>query len=169
MGSGECSVSCALTVFSHHITTSTDTATTHKTCFIPVRMFANYPAGVFSSKPRFKFEFVEEKRHPDYALLGDVLEDIKKRTSGLIAERNRLTAENAQLADRVKALESQLAACEQSKAEAPAPAPPLPTPPAHSSNPVVGERIRALVEEIDACIALMPRSRDMASAEIMTA
>ena len=42
-------------------------------------MFANYPAGVFSSKPRFKFEFVEEKRHPDYALLGDVLEDIKKR------------------------------------------------------------------------------------------
>jgi len=34
---------------------------------------------------------------------------------------------------------------------------------------MVGERIRALVEEIDACIALMPRTRDMASAEIMTA
>lgn len=131
-------------------------------------MFANYLVGVISSKAKVKFEFVEEKRHPDYALLGEVLEDIKKRTSGLIAERKQLTEENARLTHRIEALEMQLAACEQVQANAaPTPAP-TPTP-VHSSNPVVGERIRALVEEIDACIALMPRTRDMASAEIMTA
>ena len=131
-------------------------------------MFANYLVGVISSKAKVKFEFVEEKRHPDYALLGEVLEDIKKRTSGLIAERKQLTEENARLTQRIEALEMQLAACEQVQANAaPTPAP-TPTP-VHSSNPVVGERIRALVEEIDACIALMPRTRDMASAEIMTA
>ena len=53
------------------------------------------------SKAKVKFEFVEEKQHPDYALLGDVLDDIKKRTSGLIAERKQLTAENCALIDRV--------------------------------------------------------------------
>ena len=132
-------------------------------------MFANYRVGVIPSKAKVKFEFVEEKRHPDYALLGDVLEDIKKRTSGLIAERKQLTEENARLTGRVQALEMQLAACQDAKASA-APLASHPTPnPVHSSNPVVGERIRALVEEIDACIALMPRTRDMASAEIMTA
>jgi len=131
-------------------------------------MFANYRVGVIPSKAKVKFEFVEEKQHPDYALLGDVLDDIKKRTSGLIAERKQLTAENARLIDRVQALEMQLAACEQAKAQSP-PTPTTTPTPVHSSNPVVGERIRALVEEIDACIALMPRTRDMASAEIMTA
>ena len=131
-------------------------------------MFANYRVGVIPSKAKVKFEFVEEKMHPDYTLLGEVLEDIKKRTSGLIAERKQLTQENARLNDRIEALEMQLAACKESKADvAPTPAP-NPTP-VHTSNPVVGERIRALVEEIDACIALMPRSRDMASAEIMNA
>jgi len=131
-------------------------------------MFANYRVDVIPSKAKVKFEFVEEKQHPDYALLGDVLDDIKKRTSGLIAERKQLTAENARLIDRVQALEMQLAACEQAKAQSP-PTPTTTPIPVHSSNPVVGERIRALVEEIDACIALMPRTRDMASAEIMTA
>ena len=131
-------------------------------------MFANYLVGVISSKAKVKFEFVEEKRHPDYALLGEVLEDIKKRTSGLIAERKQLTEENARLTHRIEALEMQLAACEQVQANAALTPAPTPTP-VHSSNPVVGERIRALVEEIDACIALMPRTRDMASAEIMTA
>ena len=133
-------------------------------------MFANYRVGVIPSKAKVKFENVEENQHPDYALLGEVLEDIKKRTSGLIAERKQLTEENARLTGRIQALEMQLAACEQEKAEAaPSPTPThIPTP-VHSSNPVVGQRIRALVEEIDACIALMPRTRDMASAEIMTA
>ena len=69
--------------------------------FIPCRMFANYRVGVIPSKAKVKFENVEEKRHPDYALLGDVLEDIKKRTSGLIAERKQLTEENARLTGRV--------------------------------------------------------------------
>ncbi len=133
-------------------------------------MFANYRVGVIPSKAKVKFENVEEKRHPDYALLGDVLEDIKKRTSGLIAERKQLTEENARLTGRIQALEMQLAQCQDAKAEAAPSFAPTPTPnPVHSSNPVVGERIRALVEEIDACIALMPRTRDMASAEIMTA
>ena len=141
---------------------------TPKIRFIPCRMFANYRVGVIPSNPKVKFESVEEKRHPDYALLGDVLEDIKKRTSGLIAERKQLTEENARLTNRIEALEMQLAACEQAKVDAASTPAPTPTP-VHSSNPVVGERIRALVEEIDACIALMPRTRDMASAEIMTA
>jgi len=65
-------------------------------------MFANYRVDVIPSKAKVKFEFVEEKQHPDYALLGDVLDDIKKRTSGLIAERKQLTAENARLIDRVQ-------------------------------------------------------------------
>jgi len=81
-------------------------------------MFANYPGGVFPSKPLIKFEFVEENRHSDVALLGEVLEDIKKRTTGLIAERNRLLAENARLVERISDLETSLAECAQEKAEA---------------------------------------------------
>ena len=80
-------------------------------------MFANYRVGVIPSKAKVKFENVEEKRHPDYALLGDVLEDIKKRTSGLIAERKQLTEENARLTGRIQALEMQLAQCQDAKAE----------------------------------------------------
>ena len=38
-----------------------------------------------------------------------------------------------------------------------------------SADLVVGERIRALVEEIDACIALMPHTRDMAATELLSA
>ena len=38
-----------------------------------------------------------------------------------------------------------------------------------SSNPAVGERIRALVEEIDACIALMPITHDRATVEALSA
>ncbi len=133
-------------------------------------MFANYPDRVVPRIPTVKFEFVEENRHPDIALLGDVLEDIKKRTAGLIAERNRLSEENARLADRVQSLELQLASCtEQQVQAASVAAPPPVTPTAPSSNPAVGERIRALVEEIDACIALMPHTREMANAEILTA
>ena len=93
-------------------------------------MFANYRVGVIPSKAKVKFENVEEKRHPDYALLGDVLEDIKKRTSGLIAERKQLTEENARLTGRIQALEMQLAQCQDAKAEAaPSFAPtPIPNP-----------------------------------------
>ncbi len=36
-------------------------------------MFANYPDRVVPRIPTVKFEFVEENRHPDIALLGDVL------------------------------------------------------------------------------------------------
>ncbi len=133
-------------------------------------MFANYLRRVVPRIPTVKFGFVEENRHPDIALLGDVLEDIKKRTAGLIAERNRLSEENARLADRVQSLELQLASCKEEQVDAFATATPPPiTPTAPSSNPAVGERIRALVEEIDACIALMPRTREMANAEILTA
>lgn len=131
-------------------------------------MFANYPGHVISKPALIKFDFVEEKRHPDLALLGEVLEDIKKRTAGLIAERNRLLSENARLEERVQSLETALATCEEKQAEQAA-APVHTPPPAHSSNPAAGERIRALVEEIDACIALMPRPRDMVAAEIASA
>jgi sugar-specific transcriptional regulator TrmB len=131
-------------------------------------MFANYPRHVIPSLPLIKFDFVEEKRHPDLALMGEVLEDIKKRTSGLIAERNRLMAEKARLEERVNELESELTSCKEEQAQRVA-APPTITPPVPSNNPAVGERIRALVEEIDACIALMPRSRHRASAEIVSA
>lgn len=131
-------------------------------------MFANYPHGVIPSNTLIKFEFVEENRHSDLALFGEVLEDIKKRTSALVAERNRLLAENAQMADRVASLEQQLANCERAKAEAAASITSTPSP-VPTRNPVVGERIRALVEEIDACIALMPKTRDMAASEIIPA
>lgn len=131
-------------------------------------MFANYPGCVISMLPAFKFEFVEEKRHPDFALMSEVLEDIKKRTAGLVAERNRLLSDNARLEERVQTLETALAACEQVRSEQAAAPPPI-TPPASSRNPVAGERIRALVEEIDACIALMPRPRDLVTAEIVNA
>jgi len=131
-------------------------------------MFANYPAAGHTSNPKAKFEFVEEQQHPDLALLGEVLEDIKKRTSGLVAERNRLAAENTRLEERVQALELQLAACEEEKNRAASTIPLTPSP-SPSTNPAVGERIRALVDEIDACIALMPRPRELAQAEIMTA
>ena len=131
-------------------------------------MFANYPAAGLTSNPKAKFEFVEEQQHPDLALLGEVLEDIKKRTSGLVAERNRLAAENTRLEERVQALELQLVACEEEKNRAASTIPLTPSP-SPSTNPAVGERIRALVDEIDACIALMPRPRELAQAEIMTA
>jgi hypothetical protein len=131
-------------------------------------MFANYLHRVIPSSPLIKFDFVEEKRHPDLALMGEVLEDIKKRTSGLIAERNRLMAEKARLEERVKALESELTTCKEEHAQLAA-APPTITPPVPSSNPAVGERIRALVEEIDACIALMPTPRDRAAVEFISA
>ena len=130
-------------------------------------MFANYPGGVFPSKPLIKFEFVEENRHSDVALLGEVLEDIKKRTTGLIAERNRLLAENARLVERISDLETSLAECAKEKAEAAST--PTPITPVPSSNPAVGERIRALVEEIDACIALMPITHDRATVEALSA
>ncbi len=41
-------------------------------------MFANYRVGAITSRAKVKFENVEENQHPDYALLGEVLEDIKK-------------------------------------------------------------------------------------------
>lgn len=138
----------------------------HRRRFIPCRMFANYLPAALSLNALIKFEFVEETRHPDIALYGEILEDIKKRTTGLIAERNRLVAENARLEDRVKALEVQLASCEEQRESTASTHTPTP---AHSPNPAVGERIRALVEEIDACMALMPRSREMVTADIMTA
>lgn len=138
--------------------------------FIPVRMFAKYRAHVIPWKPLITFEFVEENRNPDIVLFGDVLEDIKKRTSHLIAERNRLVTENARLEARVQSLENQLLACEEAQSKAASPAPTMtPPPPIPNRNPVAGERIRALVEEIDACIALMPRSRDMVNTEVATA
>lgn len=131
-------------------------------------MFANYLRCVIPMLPAIKFEFVEEMRHPDFALMSEVLEDIKKRTAGLVAERNRLLSDNARLEERVQSLETALASCEQAHSEQAAAPPPI-TPPAPSRNPVVGERIRALVEEIDACIALMPPPRNLVAAEIANA
>ena len=131
-------------------------------------MFANYPTTVNACPAILKFETVETNQPSDQALLGNMLQDIREKTSRLIAERLSLIEERAQLDQRVRALEEQLIERDARLAELESKPQPQPNP-VPSPDPVVGERIRALVEEIDACIALMPHARDMATAELLSA
>ena len=103
-----------------------------------------------------------------------MLQDIRQRAAALIAERNRLNEEKRRLVDQREALKTRVTeqdSCDwlNNNPNWPNCAPqPQPTP-VPSADPVVGERIRALVEEIDACIALMPHTRDMAAVELLSA
>ena len=121
--------------------------------------------------------------------MGDMLKDIRQRAAALIADRQRLLDAHAQLNQEILSLRDQLNAqraeleerdmrlagletkvAEQQSELAQWRSTPTPQPqPVPSADPVVGERIRALVEEIDACIALMPRTRDMAATELLSA
>lgn len=118
-----------------------------------------------------------------------MLNDIRQRTAALIADRQRWMDGQAALKAEIQSLQSQLEAqrgeieerderlagleakvAEQQSELAALRSQPQPqSTPAPSTDPVVGERIRALVEEIDACMALMPHTRDMAAAEWITA
>ena len=97
-----------------------------------------------------------------------MLQEIREKTAMLIEERNRLIEENQRLMDHVGNLKSRLDQRDARLAELES-APETPPTPAPTTDPVVGERIRALVEEIDACIALMPHARDMADVELLSA
>ena len=79
--------------------------------------------------------------------------------------RDQLNAQRAELEER----DTRLAGLETKVAEQQSELAQLRSTPTPQSQPVpsadrnVGERIRALVEEIDACIARMPRTRDTAT------
>ena len=131
-------------------------------------MFANYPP-VFSPRPaRRRFEFVDTNQPSEQVLLGTMLQEIREKAAALIAERNRLMEEKKRLEQEVDRLNARLTEQDARLAELESTPQPQPTP-APSADPVVGERIRALVEEIDACIALMPHTRDMATVELLSA
>ncbi len=152
-------------------------------------MFANYPLRAEARSLRLKFENVETQQPSDLALLGDMLNDIRQRATALIAERQRLLDVQQRLQEDIHALQNQLAdqrtqieerdmrlegleakVAEQQSELTSLRSTPEPQPqPVPSADPVVGERIRALVEEIDACIALMPHTRDMAATELLSA
>ena len=72
------------------------------------------------------------------------------------------------LIQKIDSLKANLAERDARLAELESTPEPQPTP-VPAPDPVVGERIRALVEEIDACIALMPHTRDLATAELLSA
>ena len=152
-------------------------------------MFANYPGGEKARSLRPKFENVEPQPSSEHALMGDMLKDIRQRAAALIADRQRLLDAHAQLNQEILSLRDQLNAqraeleerdmrlagletkvAEQQSELVQLRSTPTPQPqPVPSADPVVGERIRALVEEIDACIALMPHTRDMAATELLSA
>ena len=131
-------------------------------------MFANYPTAVNACLPILKFETVETNQPSEQALLSNVLQDIREKTARLIAERQKLIDDRVQLTQRLQDLEAKLEERDARLAELESTPQPQLTP-VPSPDPVVGERIRALVEEIDACIALMPHARDMATAELLSA
>lgn len=131
-------------------------------------MFANYPSGFSPGLVRCKFEFVDMNQTSEQVLLSTMLQEIREKAAKLIEERNRLIEEKRTLVDQVASLQTRVAEQEAQLAQreaAPEPQPAMVT----TSDPIVGERIRALVEEIDACIALMPHSRDMATVELLSA
>jgi len=131
-------------------------------------MFANYPPA-FSPRPLSRrFEFVDMNQPSEQVLLSSMLQEIREKAAALIAERNRLIEEKRRLVDQVEALKTRVTEQDARLAELESTPQPQPTP-APSADPVVGERIRALVEEIDACIALMPHTRDMAAVELLSA
>lgn len=152
-------------------------------------MFANYPRRAEARSLRCKFENVETQQPSDLALLGDMLTDIRQRAAALLAERQRLQAVHQQMKEDINTLQHQLTeqrleieerdmrlegleakVAEQQSELAALRSTPEPQPhPVPSADPIVGERIRALVEEIDACIALMPHTRDMAATELLSA
>lgn len=100
--------------------------------------------------------------------MGTLLEDIRSRAAALVTERNSLLQEKRDLLAKVEFLQAELAERNARIAEWESTPEPQPQP-APSSDPVVGERIRALVEEIDACIALMPHTRDVTAFEMLSA
>lgn len=104
----------------------------------------------------------------EQVLLSTMLQEIREKAAKLIEERNRLIEEKRTLVDQMVALETRVAEQEAQLAQREAATEPQPSM-VTTSDPIVGERIRALVEEIDACIALMPHSRDMATVELLSA
>ena len=97
-----------------------------------------------------------------------MLQEIREKATNLIEERNRLNAEKQNLVDQVEKLQARIAEQEVRLTQlesAPEPQQTI----AAASDPIVGERIRALVEEIDACIALMPHTRDISAVELLSA
>tara|TARA_X000000950_G_scaffold274005_1_gene358486 strand:- start:634 stop:1092 length:459 start_codon:yes stop_codon:yes gene_type:complete len=152
-------------------------------------MFANYPLRTEARSLGLKFENVETQQPSDLALLGDMLNDIRQRATALITERQRLLDVQQRLQEDIHALQNQLTdqrtqieerdmrlegleakVAEQQSELTSLRSTPEPQPqPVPSADPIVGERIRALVEEIDACIALMPHTRDMAATELLSA
>ena len=115
-----------------------------------------------------KFETVETNQPSDQALLGSMLQDMREKTARLVADRQKLLDERENLILKIDSLKANLAERDARLAELESTPEPQPTP-VPAPDPVVGERIRALVEEIDACIALMPHSRDLATAELLSA
>ncbi|MDG2425220.1 MAG: hypothetical protein P8M07_01410 [Flavobacteriales bacterium] len=90
-------------------------------------------------------------------LLNELLLDVKSKTAHLIEDRDRLQQLCTSLELRVTALESELESALESKPEA------------VSEDPVARERIRNLVNEIDACIAMMPQRDQVETIEPVTA
>lgn len=152
-------------------------------------MFANYPVRLQAAHLSLRFDFVDTQPPSDQALMAEMLNDIRQRTAALIADRQRLidaesqwTHSLASLEDQIREQRAQLEerdmriagleakVTEQQSELAKLRSQPTPLPqPVPSTDPVIGERIRALVEEIDACIARMPRTRDTATLELMSA
>ena len=131
-------------------------------------MFANYPSGFSPGLVRCKFEFVDMNQTSEQVLLSTMLQEIREKAAKLIEERNRLNEEKRTLVDQVSALKTRIEEQEARLAQLESAPEPQPAAVA-TSDPIVGERIRALVEEIDACIALMPHARDMATVELLSA
>jgi predicted nuclease with TOPRIM domain len=104
----------------------------------------------------------------EQVLLSTMLQEIREKAAKLIEERNRLNEEKRTLVDQVAALQTRIAEQEAQLAQLETASEPQPSMVA-SSDPIVGERIRALVDEIDACIALMPHARDVATVELLSA
>ena len=131
-------------------------------------MFANYPSVFSPGLVRCKFEIVDMNQTSEQVLLSTMLQEIRDKAAKLIEERNRLIEEKRTLVDQLVALQTRLAEQETQLAQRQAEPEPQRAM-TNTSDPIVGERIRALVEEIDACIALMPHSRDMANVELLSA
>ena len=131
-------------------------------------MFANYPSVFSPDLVRCKFEFVDMNQTSEQVLLSTMLQEIREKAAKLIEERNRLNEEKRTLVDQVAALQTRIEEQEARLAQLESTPESQPAAVA-TSDPIVGERIRALVEEIDACIALMPHSRDMATVEPLSA
>ncbi len=131
-------------------------------------MFANYLSAFSPGPVRCRFEFVDMNQTSEQVLLSTMLQEIREKAAKLIDERNRLNEEKRSLLAQVEALQDRIAEQDARLAQLES-APESQPAPASTSDPIVGERIRALVDEIDACIALMPHARDMATVELLSA